>query len=259
MADLKRQIYNLLPSFAQDTAKTAFNNYKHGEFVGDFFDSDGEYRSYRDEIYSPVVRDDLEEANRRYQKASGDALSARLDYDAVLDYYALVRKLRPQVVVETGVCHGVSTLFVLLALQQNESGQLYSIDFPFRADDSLEEFREKTFAGYGGAAIPADKDPGWILPSSVKSRWELILGKSQRELPKLLPQLSRFGLFIHDSEHSHPCMMLEFELAYEWLDEGGVALSDDISWNEAFQTFTDVRAPNRHGLLSTNVGYFVKE
>jgi cephalosporin hydroxylase len=175
------------------------------------------------------------------------------------DYYTLVRKVQPHVVVETGVCHGVSSLFVLLVLRENGSGQLHSIDFPFRTDDSLEQVRKKTFSGYGGAAIPADKDPGWILSDAVQSRWELTIGKSQRELPKLLPQLPGLDLFIHDSEHSHPCMMFEFELAYEWLDEGGIVLSDDISWNEAFQTFTDVRAPKRHELIFTNVGYFVKE
>jgi hypothetical protein len=64
-------------------------------------------------------------------------------------------------------------------------------------------------------------------------------------------------MFVHDSEHSHPCMMFEYELAFEWLDDGGLLLSDDITWNDAFSVFTDVREPE-HGNVSGGVGYVLK-
>lgn len=54
-------------------------------------------------------------------------------------------------------------------------------------------------------------------------------------------------------------MMFEYELAYEWLAEGGVLLSDDISWNDAFDIFVDVRTPTHWGRLSRNIGYAVKD
>jgi hypothetical protein len=157
---------------------------------------------------------------------------------AAKDYYAIIRKQEPNKVVETGVCNGISTLVILLALNKNDSRHLYSVDYPFRADESLEEFQKETLENYGGAAIPSDKEPGLIIPDELRSQWDLIIGKSQRELPQLLTELGAIELLIHDSEHSHPCMMFEYELAYEWIETDGLILSDDISWNDAFDLFT---------------------
>lgn len=42
--------------------------------------------------------------------------------------YALVRSMRPQVVVEVGSAYGKSTCFIAAALQRNGKGKLYSID-----------------------------------------------------------------------------------------------------------------------------------
>ena len=42
----------------------------------------------------------------------------------------LVRNLRAQTVVETGVAHGVTSRFILQALERNGSGHLWSIDRP---------------------------------------------------------------------------------------------------------------------------------
>jgi len=42
--------------------------------------------------------------------------------------YSIVRHLRPDVVVETGVGGGLSSAFLLKGLQDNQRGRLYSID-----------------------------------------------------------------------------------------------------------------------------------
>jgi hypothetical protein len=44
--------------------------------------------------------------------------------------YVLIRALKPKIVLETGVASGVSTLFMLQALNHNTHGTLYSIDLP---------------------------------------------------------------------------------------------------------------------------------
>src|SRR6266480_7212838 len=44
--------------------------------------------------------------------------------------YALCRALKPSVVMETGVAYGVSTAFLLKALDVNRNGRLHSIDLP---------------------------------------------------------------------------------------------------------------------------------
>lgn len=264
---LKRTIYQALPKPLQPVAKQGFrivfrrnqisDDELHSEFVNHVFESQQEYKRYANEFEQGPAVSLRDEALGKYQQMTGKDGMSGVTLETAKNYYAVTRKLEPTTVVETGVCNGVSTLSILLAIQKNESGQLYSIDYPFRADESLEEFRQETFENYGGAAIPNDKDPGWIIPTELRSQWELIIGKSQKELPKLITQLDTLDLFVHDSEHSHPCMMFEYELSYEWLADSGMILSDDIAWNDVFDTFTEVRGA-KFGKISNNVGYIEK-
>jgi hypothetical protein len=46
--------------------------------------------------------------------------------------YGLVRALRPEFVVETGIATGVSTALISAAVIENGAGRLYSIDLPLR-------------------------------------------------------------------------------------------------------------------------------
>jgi predicted O-methyltransferase YrrM len=44
--------------------------------------------------------------------------------------YALVRSLKPSIVVETGVAGGMSSCYILKGLRDNNKGELFSIDLP---------------------------------------------------------------------------------------------------------------------------------
>ena len=69
----------------------------------------------------------------------------------------MLRKLRPALAVETGVCNGVSTAFLLLALVENGAGELWSVDLPEVAG---EDYEPGTFwDGKGGAVVPVGEDP----------------------------------------------------------------------------------------------------
>lgn len=197
---------------------------------------------------------EYEQARRRFEELLGgrrdewagaftvdDPVLGALGTEAAAQLYAMLRCHQPDVVVETGVCNGVSSLAILHALDHNGRGRLVSVDLPLRADEDLDEFRAKTFDDYGGAAIPKDKDAGWIVPDRLRDRWDLRIGKSQHELPQLLPEIAPVDVFLHDSEHSHPCQMFEYELAWHHLGAGGLLVSDDTSWTDAFETFVGVR------------------
>jgi predicted O-methyltransferase YrrM len=149
--------------------------------------------------------------------------------------YALIRKRAPTTVVETGVCNGFSTAIFLAALKQNGIGHLYSIDYPefAGASGSGVDFWE----GKGGAVVPGDEQSGWLVPEELRSRWTLIIGKSQAKLPPLLADLHDIDLFVHDSEHSLENQLFEFGLAFEHLRTGGLLLASDITWSNAFDLF----------------------
>ena len=136
--------------------------------------------------------------------------------------YALVRLLRPQAVVETGVGSGVSSTYFLRAMEKNGQGQLYSIDLPL-PDDRL---------------LPPGKETGWLVPPSLAGRWELVLGDARGELPALLERLGEVDFFFHDSDHSYEHMVWEYTQAYPHIRAGGLLLSDETTSNRAWEEFT---------------------
>lgn len=159
--------------------------------------------------------------------------------------YLLVRSMKPNVVVETGVCYGASTTYILQALAENRRGVLYSIDLGNSSDEPPNDF---------------------FIPQQLTDRWHLIIGDSTQVLPQLLARLERIDLFHHDSLHSYEHMMWEYTTAFPHLHAGGVLSSHDV------RTIVDMRRPfqanpfavfcDRHRLrsvVSRNVGIAMRQ
>ncbi len=159
--------------------------------------------------------------------------------------YLLVRALKPRVVVETGVCYGCSSSYVLEALIRNGGGDLHSIDLGNTPDEPPSEF--------------------FVHPNQ-KSRWHLHIGDSVELLPALLQRLGQIDLFHHDSLHTYEHMMFEYETALPHLSEQGAISSDDVnivlSLTNPFQRGPFVDFCKRHGwswLTARNFGVAVDE
>jgi hypothetical protein len=136
--------------------------------------------------------------------------------------YYIIRILKPKNVVETGVAYGTSSAFILKALKNNGSGTLHSIDSVFRPWQSKEMI-------------------GSIIPENLKSRWNLMLGKSNSELQNIFDTLDDVDIFIHDSLHTYKNMMFEFNIALENIDKNGIIISDDVLGNDAFYDFVKLK------------------
>lgn len=154
---------------------------------------------------------------------NGDFKLARLAY-------ALCRARRPQYIIETGVCYGVTTAFLLKAIERNGCGELHSIDLPALG---------KNVETYVGA----------LVPSALKGTWRLHRGTSKTLLPKLLKQLGYVDMFIHDSLHTYRNMRREFQTVTPFLRSGAVVLSDDVECNAAFSDWTRSIQPRYHAVL----------
>lgn len=145
--------------------------------------------------------------------------------------YYLVRFQRPETVIETGVYFGISTAFILEALDANGKGHLYSVDLPsatYLLPSTGREFTQPLREG---------ESPGFAVPERLRQRWTLEIGDSQSELPRLLSALQAVDLFYHDSEHTYEFMLREMELAISKMGPGSLLAADDIDWNQAFQDF----------------------
>jgi len=208
------------------------------EFGDGFLGDRSRLDEYRREVEESRLVEHLQARYEEYWKIVDPSTrynTGRVGYEEGVHLYALTRALEPPVSVETGVCNGFSTAFLLLGLQRNGAGDLHSIDLPEVAGV---EYEPGTFwEGKGGAAIPPGKEPGWMIPDELKERWTLVFGTSYDELPPLLDRLGAIDFFIHDSEHSYECMSFEFAQAWEALREGGVVVADDAHWNTAFAEF----------------------
>jgi predicted O-methyltransferase YrrM len=131
--------------------------------------------------------------------------------------YISVRLLKPLVVVETGVSRGVTSAFILKALDVNGKGTLYSIELPH-------------------LSRVLENDIGSYVPNYLRHRWKLILGSGQKEIQKLRKKINIIDMFVHDSDHSYANQLLEYRLAWAWLSQGGLIISDDVQ-TSAFMDF----------------------
>ncbi len=131
--------------------------------------------------------------------------------------WCLARHLRPQKVVETGVARGITTRFLLEALERNGGGRLWSIDLPPLLDRKL---RSQTAAA---------------IPERCRRHWQYVEGSSRRRLPRLLADLDEIDLFVHDSTHTERNLRFELDGALAAMGARGAVVSDDVHMNAAFQ------------------------
>jgi len=175
-------------------------------------------RRYLDEpITTPRFAEHIRGADEQLRALSIG--SADLFAKKILNQYAAVRALAPECIVETGIANGVSSAYLLLALQKNGVGCLHSVGLP------------------DPAFLPPGKDPGWLVPQWLRDPWQVHLGDAREILPRLLAEIGNIGIFIHDSLHTYDHMTWEFETAYPHLLSGGLLFSDDALWNDSFNDF----------------------
>lgn len=126
---------------------------------------------------------------------------------------------RPEVVIETGVAHGVTSRTVLEALRHNDFGHLWSIDLPFPFDHRLHV------------------ETGVAVTDACRPHWSYLEGSSRQRLPRLVREVGHVEMFIHDSLHTARNTVFEMEQAAAAMPVGGVMLVDDIRMHHGFATF----------------------
>ncbi len=144
--------------------------------------------------------------------------------------WAVVRALRPATVLETGVAYGVTSRYILAALEANKNGVLHSIDLP-----PLSRHGEQ----YLGA----------MVPHALKQRWRLHRGTSRRILPGLLPEIDPIDLFIHDSLHTRGNILAELHAVRPCLADRSIVIADDIESNTAFAEWVAEFRPAYHAVV----------
>jgi len=133
--------------------------------------------------------------------------------------YFLTRLLKPNVIVETGVCAGWSSQAFLAALHENGEGRLYSSDFPL--------FRVKDPERYIGI----------LVEDHLKDRWNLFTKGDEVDLPRIVDSVQQIDLFHYDSDKSYSGRQFAANLVVPKLK--GPFIMDDIKDNSWFREFSE--------------------
>lgn len=229
-----------------------------------------------DEVWDEILVETLEEAKtvsgaeellerrdfvQRYVEELQSKYNARyepgwVNLNDALFLYWLVRHQNPRVIVQTGVCNGLSSAFMVLALAKNQAqGKIYAVDLAqvFDSTDPYWTTRDRCY----GVVIPTGKSSGWLVPDCHQSHFSVSQGDAKRLLPELVDKLDSIDLFYHDSDHTYDHMMFEFREVKRRLKPGGLVVADDISWNSSLWDFADEHAVPAYNFRgSVGVAFF---
>lgn len=147
-----------------------------------------------------------------------------------LTLYVLVRVLKPEIMIETGVANGKSSSLILCAMEHNQKGRLISIDLPNKPGKILLD---------GGKTNTGNHNVGWLVPDYLKKRWDLLIGDSKEVLPKLLININKVDIFLHDSLHTYEHVQFELNTILPKLRRKSLILCDniDLGVGRAFNEF----------------------
>ncbi|MGI8494303.1 MAG: class I SAM-dependent methyltransferase [Pyrinomonadaceae bacterium] len=191
----------------------------------DFNELIGEIEKYLQiDLHKFLAETALFEIEERIIKAKKEISSSEVPFPIIHNgdpklgrlCYAVCRAIKPVTFIETGVAFGVSSSYILKALEVNKKGKLISIDKP-------------------PATPRATEFIGALIPDELRCNWHLYRGASQKLLPKLLSEIKEVNIFLHDSRHTYNNMSAEFELVEPYLTDRSVLIADDINRNIAFE------------------------
>jgi Methyltransferase domain len=145
-----------------------------------------------------------------------------VEIDAPLELHALVRLLQPLHIVEVGVSSGVSSAYLLNALEKNGAGTLHSVDRPSSPRRSSASHKRMQVSW----SLPPGRSSGWAVPFHLRKRWDLRLGDKELVLPLLARELPRIDMLLYDVPHEEGAAWKEFRTLDPLFPPGGVAIVD---------------------------------
>ena len=136
--------------------------------------------------------------------------------------YQILESLKAKNVVETGVAYGWSSLAILCSLANRDSSHLWSIDMPYVGKDN-------------------SKWVGCAVPEYLKHNWTLLRMADREGVPQVIKSSDCFDVVHYDSDKSVEGRMFSYPMLWNHLKQGGIFISDDISDNEGFKRFCEIK------------------
>lgn len=150
----------------------------------------------------------------------------RCDFGRRLGWYALVRALKPRVVVETGVDKGLGAILLCSAVLRNKV--------------------EGHVGRYFGTDI--NPDAGYLFAGKYTEVGEILYGDSIGSLESLQAEID---IFINDSDHSEEYEYAEYQAIKGKLSSGAVIIGDNSHVTDKLAIFSEENG--RHFLFFKEV------
>ena len=140
-------------------------------------------------------------SRRRHRRLD---VKRRIELGRNIGSYIVVRAVKPRLVAETGIKHGVGSLALLVALERSAS------------------------EGHDGRLISFDVAPGsgWLVPAELHHRWEVVLGPTE-EAPEQNLAGRDVDVFVHYTPPDERRERLEYEAALRHAGSRLVLLSNN--------------------------------
>jgi len=138
--------------------------------------------------------------------------------------YFLTKQKKPNVIVETGVAAGWSSLAFLRASKNNDNGKIFSSDLPY--------FKEKD----------AEKNIGILIKNEQnKDKLKLFISGDQINLQLIIKQLqhNKIDLLHYDSDKSYSGRNLFLKSLKHYFSDDAILIFDDIHNNLHFKDFVE--------------------
>lgn len=143
----------------------------------------------------------------------------KVEFSRRIGWYAFARAIKPKIIIETGVHHGVGACVLTRALMKNS---------------------EEGFSGkYFGTDI--DLNAGKLFQAPLTDFGQILYGDSLNSLDKLN---CKIDLFINDSDHSASYEMQEYESINEKLSPLAIILGDNSHITNKLSKFSMIKSRN---------------
>ena len=215
IVDVAKDLYKIVDVYTNYVQRKEYNpaEYDRDNIINTIFDFLWIDKRDIDEYYKEalIIQEDIK---NKKENLTG---IGTIDVDGVI-LYILLRAVKANRIVETGVANGGSTYYILSAILKNGKGYLHSIDIPFYEDilqkEALRKIGIRSKHKRHGA-IPPGKEVGWLVPEQLRDNWICHLGDSKKLLPKLLSTLSNIDVFVYDSRHMYRHMNFKYKVSWK--------------------------------------------
>lgn len=217
------------------------------------FHDEGQYRDWlakhettfelwAQELSPDLCREALEFEGSLYAEAQTKHFPSHMGGNAYVRLlYFLVRYIRPDTVVETGVSIGYSSRAILSALAQNDRGHLYSSELQYLHDGDSYQYI------------------GLLVNPELKDRWTLLTQGDRVNLTAIGKQIGRINLFHYDSDKSISGRIFACKMALDRMHPGDVIVLDDVNDNDHLMSLSRLldREPTVFKTRHKSIGLFI--